>query len=108
MVAQSVPARTKRYVRAGSSGLLIPMRITMYTVYVLKDKNGKLYKGMTNNLARRLSEHRSGHTITTARMTDLQVIYEEKFESKSEARKREIYFKTAAGRRFLKDKVLGW
>ena len=77
----------------------------MYTVYVLKDKNGKLYKGVTNNLTRRLKEHYSGHTITTKRMVSFQVVYQEQYATFDEARNREKYFKTAAGRRFLKYKI---
>ena len=78
----------------------------MFIVYVLKDSNGKLYKGMTNNLERRLNEHRRGHTITTSKMRDLVVAYHENYDSFEEARKRELYLKTAAGRRFIK-KILG-
>ena len=78
----------------------------MYTVYVLRDSNGKVYKGMTNNLKRRLQEHRSGRTRTTSRMKEIQIAYTEKFETFIEARKRELYFKSAAGRRFLKQ-VMG-
>jgi putative endonuclease len=74
----------------------------MYTVYVLEDKNKKLYKGLTNNLKRRLLEHKSGHTKTTSRMKDIEIIYQEDYDNFEEARKRELYFKTAAGRRFLK------
>lgn len=74
----------------------------MITVYVLKDNTGKLYKGLTNDLQRRLIEHKSGHTITTSRMKELHVIYTEEFGTLEEARKREKYFKSAAGRRFLK------
>lgn len=74
----------------------------MHTVYVLKDNNGKYYKGMTNDLNRRLREHRSGHTQTTARMSTLRVVYTETYDSFEEAREREVYLKTAAGRRFLK------
>ena len=77
----------------------------MYNVYVLKDENGKLYKGMTNNLKRRLIEHRSGKTITTSRMKNFTVIYNEEYEDFRTARKRELYFKSAAGRRFLKKKI---
>ena len=75
----------------------------MYTVYILIDKYNKLYKGMTNNIVRRLKEHRSGHTITTSRMQDLKVLYTEEFDSFEKARKREKYFKTSAGRRFIKN-----
>lgn len=74
----------------------------MFTVYVLKDKKGKLYKGVTNNLQRRLYEHKLGHTITTSRMQDIEVVFTENFDSFKEARKRELYLKSAAGRKFLK------
>lgn len=77
----------------------------MYTVYVLRDKNGKFYKGYTNNLERRLKEHKAGHTITTSRMKGLEVIYIENFNNNEDARKRERYFKSAAGRKFLKNKT---
>lgn len=74
----------------------------MYTVYVLKDNLKRLYKGVTNNLVRRIKEHRSGQTKTTSRMKDIEIAYTETYNSFEEARKREIYLKTAAGRRFLK------
>ena len=74
----------------------------MYTVYVLRDSKGTLYKGVTNNLHRRLLEHKSGHTITTSRMSDLSVIYTEECSDAETARNREKYFKSPAGRRFLK------
>jgi len=76
-----------------------------YFTYVLKDANGKFYKGITNNLSRRLREHKSGHTVTTSKMNGLKVAYVEEFDSFIDARKRELYFKTAAGRRFLKSKL---
>ena len=79
--------------------------IMIYTVYVLKDSRGKLYKGCTNNLGRRLLEHRAGKTRTTKVMMDLAVVYTETFVTWEEARKREVYFKSAAGRRFLKNKL---
>ncbi len=78
----------------------------MFTTYVLKDRDGKLYKGMTKNLKRRLSEHRSGHTETTSRMKELELVYKEEYGTFTEARKRELYFKSAAGRRFLKTKIM--
>lgn len=77
----------------------------MFTAYVLKDSEGKLYKGVTNNMKRRLSEHRSGHTTTTRRMNNLRLVYKEEYATFEEARKRELYFKSAAGRKFLKDKL---
>lgn len=76
-----------------------------YVVYILSDRAGNLYKGMTNNLERRLREHRSGHTRTTARMHEIIVAYTEEFDTFESARKRELYFKSAAGRRFLAKKL---
>lgn len=77
----------------------------MYTVYVLEDENKKLYKGLTNNLERRLREHKSGHTITTSKMGELEVVYKEEYNDFEEARKRELYFKSATGRKYLKKKL---
>ncbi|MDE2001406.1 MAG: GIY-YIG nuclease family protein [Patescibacteria group bacterium] len=77
----------------------------MYTVYVLRDSQNKLYKGLTSNLDRRLKEHRSGHTRTTAKMKDLKVVYTESCQTFVEARKRELYLKSAAGRRYLKKTI---
>jgi len=79
----------------------------MYYVYVIEDGAGNLYKGYTNNLERRLREHKSGHTKTTSRMKGILTIkYIEEVETLNEALKRERYLKSAAGRRFLR-KVLG-
>ncbi len=80
----------------------------MYVVYVLQDKDGKFYKGMTNNLQRRFAEHTQGHTKTTRNMKELQVVYTEEFSDRILARKREKYLKSAAGRIFLKKVLLKW
>ncbi len=75
----------------------------MYIVYILQDNNGKLYKGVTNNLERRFNEHVKGSgSRTTSMMEGLKIIYSEKFDNFKDARLREVYFKTAAGRRFIK------
>ncbi len=79
----------------------------MYTVYVLRDYTGKLYKGLTNNLERRLKEHQRGHTKTTSKMSEISLVYKEEHQDFQTARKRELYLKSAAGRRFLKDKLPG-
>ncbi|HEY4514940.1 MAG TPA: GIY-YIG nuclease family protein [Candidatus Paceibacterota bacterium] len=79
----------------------------MFTVYILRDSTGKLYKGMTGDLVRRLREHISGQTRTTRKMQNLKVVYTEVFQTLEEARKRERYFKSAGGRRYLKTKLIG-
>ncbi|MBI5254167.1 GIY-YIG nuclease family protein [Candidatus Falkowbacteria bacterium] len=76
-----------------------------FYAYVLADENSRLYKGCTNNLERRLMEHREGKTRTTKRKKKVRVVYFEKFSTFAEARNREVYFKTAAGRRYLKSRI---
>ncbi len=91
------PERTVRYGRVAKSN-----PIMVFTTYVLADNRGRLYKGVTADLDKRLYDHQRGKTRTTSRMQGLRVVYTEKFDTFELARKREVYFKTAAGRRFLK------
>ena len=76
-----------------------------YIAYVLRDSTGKLYKGVTSDLSTRLRDHRRGRTRTTSRMQNLQIAYMEEFDNFKSAREREVYFKSAAGRRFLAKKM---
>ena len=75
----------------------------MYYVYILKcQADGSLYKGYTNDLDRRLAEHNSGKSDYTSRKGPWELVYHESFETKEDAIKREKYFKSSAGRRFIK------
>ncbi|MFH0905147.1 MAG: GIY-YIG nuclease family protein [bacterium] len=96
---KSFPARMKDILSGWSRAGSAPM---IYYVYVLQDDRGHLYKGMTNDIHRRLAEHRSGHTVTTRKMRNLKLAYCEKLDSFEDASRREKYLKSAAGRRFLK------
>ena len=62
-----------------------------YFVYILASKrNGTLYIGVTNNLARRISEHKAKLIPGFTRQYDVSLlIYFETFESVLEARARE-------------------
>jgi len=75
----------------------------MYFVYVLKSsKDHKRYIGMTSDIERRVLEHNNGLVKSTKRRKPLELIYFEKFETKSEAMRREKFFKSGRGREFLK------
>ena len=77
-----------------------------YTVYVLSSTvDGSYYKGMTQNLPARLEQHNAGKTKSTKGKRPWQVVYTEKYSTAAEARKREKFLKTAAGRRYLKMKL---
>ncbi len=75
----------------------------MYKVYILKSfVHPKTYIGLTDNLKRRLNEHNSGKHFYTKRHIPWGVIYSEDQPDLVMARKREKYFKSAAGRRYIK------
>lgn len=78
----------------------------MYYTYVLKStKDNKLYIGWTDDLKSRLSKHRSGLVKATEDRLPIDLIYYEACVSKEKAIKREKYFKTGFGRRFLKHRI---
>jgi putative endonuclease len=73
-----------------------------FYVYVIKSKEGFLYKGMTDNLERRLIEHNDKLlSFWTKRGTDWKLIYKEEYDNKTEALKREKWLKTGVGREYL-------
>ncbi|NOZ08236.1 MAG: GIY-YIG nuclease family protein [FCB group bacterium] len=76
-------------------------------VYVLQSlKQSFRYVGISRNYARRLKLHNAGKVKSTKHYRPFKVIYVEKQYSPGEARKREKYLKSAAGRIYLK-KVTG-
>lgn len=68
----------------------------MYTVYILRTSKGTLYTGQTNNLERRLLEHKS-HTQKSSKymrtFDSFLLCYKEEFQTRSEAMKREAEIK---------------
>ncbi len=59
--------------------------------------------GSTDNLQRRLDEHFAGKVKATKNRRPLKLIYTEEYMLLGEARKREMYLKTHAGRKRLKE-----
>ncbi len=78
----------------------------IYYTYVLKsNKDNKLYIGHTNNLKKRLIEHNKGVVDSTKPRRPLKLVYYEACLSEAKSIRREMYFKTGFGRRFLKTRV---
>ncbi len=74
----------------------------MFYAYVLKSKiDGRLYKGMTGNLEKRLAQHNSGENKSTKGFMPWLLYHYESFETRPEARTREKFFKSGVGREFL-------
>jgi len=64
-----------------------------------------LYKGSCRDLKKRLKDHKAGRVSRTKNRRPLQLVYFEMFDSFSEARKRENFFKTGAGRQFIANQI---
>jgi predicted GIY-YIG superfamily endonuclease len=79
----------------------------MITVYVIRScSNGKRYVGITNNLSRRLVEHRCAKSAAGHLLGDFELLHTEEFPDYSLARRREQKLKSGQGREWL-DKKFG-
>jgi putative endonuclease len=76
-----------------------------YTYILLSEVANKTYTGHTDNLEKRLNEHNNGKGTFSRRYKPWKIIYSEKFSYEIESIKREKYFKTAAGRRWMKKNI---
>ena len=78
----------------------------MFYVYVLKSKKDKkLYTGSTNNLQERLTRHNKGLVGVTRNRRPLELIYFEASISRKDSMRREIYLKSAWGKRYIKNRL---
>lgn len=67
----------------------------MYYVYILKSLvTERYYIGHTKDLEKRLNEHNQGRTRSTKAYKPWKLVYAEKYETKSEAYKREVEIKS--------------
>ncbi len=67
----------------------------MYNVYILRLSDDSLYCGITNDLKRRLREHRQGRGSKYVKgRLPLELVYREKRDSRKEAMRREAEIKS--------------
>jgi putative endonuclease len=73
-----------------------------FCTYILKSlKDGGYYYGSTSNLGKRLNAHNRGSVKSTKGRRPLVIHYSEIFRTRSEAVKREKFFKSVAGYQWL-------
>ncbi len=77
----------------------------MFWVYVLLLENGQKYIGQTNNLQRRLNEHKTGRSQYTRKNKIRKLLYFEKCKTRSEAIKKEKFLKSGKGREWIKNQL---
>ena len=74
----------------------------MYHTYVLQSKvDGQFYAGFTKDLKLRFDQHKKGQVESTKDRRPLKLIYYEASLKQEDAIRRERYFKTYNGKRFL-------
>lgn len=73
----------------------------MFYVYILRSETG-LYIGYTSDLQHRLREHNTNKNKSTKNKGPWEIVYYEAHLSSEDARRREGYFKTSAGKTSLK------
>ena len=76
------------------------LKYCVYILISLKDKD--LYVGYTTDLQERLTAHFKGEVPSTAPRRPFRLIYVEYHHAMSDAKRRERYLKTSAGKAALK------
>jgi len=78
----------------------------MYYIYVLKsEKDGNLYVGCTEDISKRLEYHNNGKVLSTKSRRPFSLVFKEEYRDKYQAFNTERYYKTAKGKKELKDKI---
>ena len=83
----------------------IPSYKMFYYVYILHLGNKQLYTGFTEDLKRRILEHKKGKDSFTKNKQPVKLVHYEAYYLESDARRREKYLKTTEGKRFLKQQI---
>lgn len=71
-----------------------------YTMYILALANGKYYAGITNDMLRRLKEHRTKKKGYCYRFLPLTLAYCRVFNTRKEARAEEVKAKKMSPKRY--------
>ncbi len=80
-----------------------------YFTYILLCDQKTFYVGITDNLKRRIYEHKNKESFFTKKFIDIKLVYCEKYQNQIEAAKREKQFKgwSKAKKQMLIDGKLG-
>ena len=77
------------------------MKNSICFVYVLRLDKKSFYTGITNNIDRRLKEHRTKRTGYTSKFSKKEIVFLFKANDRKEARKIEVYIKNVGAKIFL-------
>jgi predicted GIY-YIG superfamily endonuclease len=74
-------------------------------VYPAKQETHRFYIGSTNDLPRRMDEHRRGHSLVTRARGPWELVNQERSESLAEARHRELEIKRWKSSRMIAARI---
>jgi len=74
----------------------------MFYVYVLQCGDGNFYTGYTTNIDERIKRHQNREVFATKGRQPVNLIFYEAFIDQQDAKRREGYLKTTAGKRAIK------
>lgn len=75
----------------------------MFSIYILQSlKDKRTYVGFSDNVEERLIRQNQGYVNATKNRRPLKILFTEKAKDMQEAKNREKYWKSGAGRRRLK------
>jgi putative endonuclease len=73
-----------------------------YYTYILLTSKNNYYYGYTNSLRSRMNKHKKGQVKSTKRYLPVKLIHYESFGDRSEAMKREKYFKSLKNNNYIR------
>ena len=79
--------------------------MSFFTYILYSEKLNKYYVGHTNNLARRIEEHNSFHTMSTKSGVPWNILYSKEFSTNAEANKFELKIKSMKSRKYIEELI---
>jgi len=77
---------------------MVGQKILMFYVYIIQSKkDAGYYVGITSNIEQRLVYHNKGKVQSTKSRVPFELIHQESFQTRIEAREREKYLKSYGG-----------
>ncbi|NOU60325.1 GIY-YIG nuclease family protein [Marinifilum caeruleilacunae] len=78
----------------------------MHYVYILQSQlDQSYYIGYTSNLENRINYHNNGRSRYTRKKMPWKIVYTEKFDSKTEALRKEKFIKKQKSRTFIEELI---
>ncbi|MGB8658075.1 MAG: GIY-YIG nuclease family protein [Candidatus Zixiibacteriota bacterium] len=82
------------------------MVLQEFIVYILQsEKNGGYYVGVTGEIESRLNQHNRGASKSTRSNRPWRLVYQERFNTRSEAAKREKQIKDQKSRSYIEGRI---